>query len=99
MHIKRKHTDPLYYRGYIGSSEVSCIQVDPGSVYAPQSHATSGNLHLPIECNPNYYLRLQRQWYKTDGNDQAQMPDRGLEIRGDVLCNRCKHIIQPVISH
>jgi len=31
MQIKEKHDRPLYYTGYIGSFEVSCIQVDPGS--------------------------------------------------------------------
>ena len=32
MQIKGKHDRPFYYTGYIGSSEVSRIQVDPGSV-------------------------------------------------------------------
>ena len=31
MKVKGKHNRPLYYTGYIGSSEVSHIQVDPGS--------------------------------------------------------------------
>jgi len=31
MQVKQKHDRPLYYIGYIRSSEVSCIQVDPGS--------------------------------------------------------------------
>jgi len=31
MQIKGKHDRPLYYVGYIGSSEVSCIHVDLGS--------------------------------------------------------------------
>jgi len=29
MQIRGKHDSPLYYTGYIGSSEVSHIQVDP----------------------------------------------------------------------
>ena len=32
MQVKRKYDRPLYYTGYIGSSEVNHIQVDPGSV-------------------------------------------------------------------
>ena len=31
MQVKRKHDRPLYFTGYIGSSEVSRIQVDLGS--------------------------------------------------------------------
>ena len=31
MQVKRKHDIPIYYIGYIGSSEVSHIQVDPRS--------------------------------------------------------------------
>ena len=31
MQVKRKQDRPLYFTGYIGSSEVSRIQVDPGS--------------------------------------------------------------------
>jgi len=31
MQVKGKHDRPLYFTGYIGSSEVSCIQVDPRS--------------------------------------------------------------------
>jgi len=31
MQVKEKHDRPLYFTGYIGSSEVSCIQVDLGS--------------------------------------------------------------------
>jgi len=32
MQVKGKYDRPLYYTGYIGSSEVSHIQVDLGSV-------------------------------------------------------------------
>ena len=31
MQVKGKHDRPLYFTGYIRSSEVSRIQVDPGS--------------------------------------------------------------------
>ena len=31
MQVKGKHDRPLYFAGYIGSSEVNRIQVDPGS--------------------------------------------------------------------
>ena len=31
MQVKGKHDRPLYFTGYIGSSEVSRIQMDPGS--------------------------------------------------------------------
>jgi len=32
MQVKGKHDRPLYFTGYIGSSEMSRIQVDPGSL-------------------------------------------------------------------
>jgi len=34
MQVKRKHDRPLCYTGYIGSFEVSRIQVDPRSVFS-----------------------------------------------------------------
>ena len=34
MQVKGKHVRPLYDTGYIGSSEMSHIQVDPGSAFS-----------------------------------------------------------------
>src|SRR4051812_34044045 len=31
MQVQGRHARPLYFTGYIGSTEITCIQVDPGS--------------------------------------------------------------------
>ena len=88
MQLKGKHDIPLYYTGYIGSFELSRIHVDSGSalsIMPPQSHATFGDPHLTAECDPDNHLWLQRQWYETDGKDQAQMPNRRLKVKGNML--------------
>jgi len=38
MQVKGKHDSPLYYTEYIGSSEVSRIQVDSGSMLSIMPH-------------------------------------------------------------
>jgi len=52
MQVKGKHDRPLYYTGYIGSSKVSHIHVDPGSalnIMPPQGHAAFEDSHPPIK--------------------------------------------------
>ena len=47
MQVKGKHDRPLYFTGYIGSSEVSGIQVDPGSVLSIMSRRVMQYLGIP----------------------------------------------------
>jgi len=60
MQIKEKHYKSLYYTEYIGSSEVSHIQVKPESALSI-GHAWTRPLYyksISIECNSDYHLRL-----------------------------------------
>jgi len=47
MQVKGKHDRPLYFKGYIGSSEVSRIQVDPGSTLSIMSCRVMQHLGIP----------------------------------------------------
>jgi len=47
MQVKGKHNRPLYCIGYIRSSEVSCIQVDPRSVLSIMPHWVMQHLRIP----------------------------------------------------
>jgi len=47
MQIKKKHDRPLYYTGYIGSSEVSHLQVDPGSTLSIMPRRVMQHLGIP----------------------------------------------------
>ena len=47
MQVKGKHDRPLYFTGYIGSSEVSRIQVDPGSALSIMPHRVMQHLGIP----------------------------------------------------
>jgi len=47
MQVKRKNYRPLYYIGYIGSSEMSHIQVDPGSALSIMPHRVMQHLGIP----------------------------------------------------
>ena len=47
MHAKGKHDRPLYFTGHIGSSEVSCIQVDPGSTLSILPRRVMQHLGIP----------------------------------------------------
>ena len=47
MKVKGKHNRPLYYTGYIGSSEVSHIQVDPGSALSTIPRRVMQHLEIP----------------------------------------------------
>jgi len=47
MQIKEKHDRPLYYTGYIDSSEVSCIQVDSGSALSIMSRRVIQHIEIP----------------------------------------------------
>ena len=58
MQIKGKHDRPLYYTGYIGSSEVSRIQVDSGSALSimPYHVMQYVGILTHVECYTDYYL-------------------------------------------
>jgi len=47
MQVKGKHDRPLYFTGYIGSSEVSRIQVDPGSALSIMPRRVMQHLGIP----------------------------------------------------
>jgi len=47
MRVKGKHDRPLYFTGYIGSSEVNRIQVDPGSALSIMPHRVMQHLGIP----------------------------------------------------
>ena len=48
MQIKGKHDRPLYFTGYIGSSEVSRIQVDSGSALSIMPRRVMQHLRIPL---------------------------------------------------
>jgi len=48
MQIKGKYERPLYYMAYIGSSEVSSIQVDPRSALSIMTRRVMQHLGIPI---------------------------------------------------
>jgi len=48
MQIKGKHDRSLYYIGYIGSSEVTHIHVDPGSALSIMPHRVMQHLGILI---------------------------------------------------
>ena len=47
MQVKGKHDRPLYFTGYIGSSKVSRIQVDPGSALSIMPRRVMQHLGIP----------------------------------------------------
>ena len=47
MQIKVKHDRLMYYTGYIGSSEVSRIQLDPGSALSIMPRRVMQHLGIP----------------------------------------------------
>jgi len=47
MQVKGKHDRSLYFTWYIGSSEVSCIQVDPGSALSIMPCRVMQHLRIP----------------------------------------------------
>ena len=48
MQVKGKHNRPLYYTGYIRSSEVDRFQVDPGSALSIMPHRVPRYLGYPL---------------------------------------------------
>jgi len=48
MQVKGKYNRPLYFTRYIGSSEMSRIQVDPGSALSIMPRRVLQNLGIPI---------------------------------------------------
>ena len=47
MQAKGKHNRPLYYTGYIGSSEVDRFQIDPGSALSIMTRRVMQHLGIP----------------------------------------------------
>ena len=65
MQVKGKHDRPLYFTGYIGSSELTphsgrsrvCVEH-----YASPGHATFRDSYIPVERYPVDHLWVQCQW-------------------------------------
>jgi len=86
MHVKGKHDRPLYFIGYIGSSEVSRIQVDLGSVLSIIPRRVMQHLGIPT-----YRLSAtQTTIYGFNANGTRPMGKIKLKclivICSDVLC-------------
>ena len=58
MQVKGKHNRPLYFTGYIGSSEVSHIQVDLGFTLSIMPHQVMQYVEILtyVERYTNYHL-------------------------------------------
>ena len=63
MQVKGKHDRSLYFTGYIGSSKMSCIQVDPGSALSIMPCRVMQHLGIVTHrlSAQNYHLWFQRQ--------------------------------------
>src|SRR5438445_8222894 len=47
MHVQGRHARPLYFTGYIGSTEITRIQVDPGSALSIMPRRVMEHLSIP----------------------------------------------------
>src|SRR4051812_3009750 len=47
MQVQGRHARPLYFTGYIGSTEITCIQVDPGSALSIMPRRVMEHLSIP----------------------------------------------------
>jgi len=65
MQVKGKHDRPLYFTGYIRSSEVSRIQVNLGSALSIMPRRVMQHLGIPTHrlSATQYHLWFQRQRY------------------------------------
>jgi len=87
MQVKGKHDRPLYFTGYIGSSEVSRIQVDPGSALSIMPHRVMRHLGIP-----NYRLSAtQTTIYGFNANGTRPMGKIKLklqieDLKSEVTC-------------
>ena len=75
MQVKGKHDRPMYFTGYIGSSEVSRIQVDPRSVLSIMPHWVMQHLGIPTyRLNTTqttiygFNANGTRQWGRSNSN-------------------------------
>ena len=87
MQIKGKHDRPLYYTGYNGSSDVSRIQVDPGSVLSIMPHR--GMQHMRISIH--WLSAIQTTIYSFNANSTYPMGKIKLrcqigDLKSEVMC-------------
>src|SRR4051812_13517907 len=47
VQVQEKHNTTLYFTGYIGSTEITCIQVDPGSALSIMPRRVMEHLSIP----------------------------------------------------
>ena len=87
MQVKEKHDRPLYYIGYIGSSKVSRIQVDPESTLSIMPRMVMQHLEILT-----YRLSVtQTTIYNFNANSMRPMEKIKLrcqirELRSEVTC-------------
>src|SRR3954465_5911792 len=69
MQVQEKHDRPLYFKGYIGSMEITRIQVDPGSALSIMPRRVMEHLsisaHRLSTTDPNIFglmLIVPDQW-------------------------------------
>jgi len=87
MQVKGKHDRPLYFTGYIGSSEVSRIQVDPGSALSIMPRRVMQHLGIPT----NRLSATQTTIYSFNANGTRPMGKIKLkcqigDLRSEVTC-------------
>jgi len=87
MQVKEKHDRPLYHIGYIGSSEVSRIQIDVGSALIIMSHRVMQHLGIPT----HRLSATQTTIYDFNANDTCLMKKIKLRcqiggLKSEVTC-------------
>ena len=87
MQVKGKHDRPLYFTGYIESSEVSHIQVDPGSMLSIMPRRVMQHLGIPT----HRLSATQTTIYDFNTNGTCPMGKIKLkcqigDLRSEVMC-------------
>jgi len=75
MQVKGKHDRPLYFTGYISSSEVSCIQVDLGSALSIVPNMVMHHLGIPTHPPRLPFiastLMVHTRWERSNSNARS----------------------------
>ena len=96
MQVKGKHDRPLYFTGYIGSSEVSHIQVDPGSVLSIMPRQVMQHLGIPT----HRLSATQTTIYDFNANGRRLMGKIKLKCQiGDLRSKVTCYVIDADISY
>jgi len=96
MQVKGKHGRPLYFIEYIGSSEVSCIQVDPGSALSIMPRRVMQHLGIPT----HRLSATQTTIYGFNANDTRSMGKIKLKCQiGDLKSKVTCYVIDADTSY